>query len=51
VQTRSSIIGNSGSAQETKEVFLQLFERFMVENNISNSIQRYQFALQQAKQN
>jgi len=50
VQTRSSIIGDSGSAQEKKEVFLQLFESSIVENDISKSIQRYQFALQQAKQ-
>lgn len=50
VQTRSGIIGNSGSAEETKEVFLKLFESAVVENDISKSIQRYQFALQQAKQ-
>jgi len=43
-----TIIGDSGSAQETKEVFLKLFESSIVENNISKSIQRYQFA--QAKQ-
>jgi len=50
VQTRSSIISNSASAQETKEVFLQLFESSVVESDISKSIQRYQFALQNAKQ-
>ena len=50
VQTRSSIIGDSGSAQETQKVFLQLFESALIERDISKSIQRYQFALQQAKQ-
>ena len=50
VQTRSSIIGGSGSAEETKKVFLQLFESSVIESDISKSIQRYQFALQQAKQ-
>ena len=50
VQTRSSIIGDSGSAQETQKVFLQLFESSVVESDISKSIQRYQFALQKAKQ-
>jgi len=50
VQTRSSIIGDSGSAQETEEVFLKLFESTVVESDISKSIQRYQFALQKAKQ-
>ena len=50
VQTRSSIIGDGGIAQETQKVFLQLFESSVVERDISKSIQRYQFALQQAKQ-
>ncbi|XP_048588585.1 uncharacterized protein LOC125572279 [Nematostella vectensis] len=50
VQTRSSIVGDSGSAQETKQVFSKLFESAVIENDISKSIQRYQFALQQARQ-
>jgi hypothetical protein len=50
VQTRTKIIGDSGGAEETKEVFLQLFESAVVESDISKSIQRYQFALQNAKQ-
>jgi len=50
VQTRTSIIGNSGGSQEAKEVFLQLFESSVVESDISKSIRRYQFALQNAKQ-
>ena len=50
VQTRSSIVGDSGSAQETQTVFLQLFESSIVETDISKSIQRYQLAIQQSKQ-
>jgi len=49
VNTRSSIIGESGSAQETQTVFLQLFESVVVERDISKSIQRYQLAIQEAK--
>ena len=49
-QTRKSIIGDGGSAEETKWVFMQLFESSISEIDISKSIQRYQFALQQAKQ-
>jgi len=50
VQTRSSIVGDYGSAQETQTVFLQLFESSIVETDISKSIQRYQLAIQQSKQ-
>jgi hypothetical protein len=50
VNTRSTIIGNSGSAQETQTVFLQLFESSVIESDISKSIQRYQLATQEAKQ-
>ena len=50
VQTRSSIIGNSGSAQEAQTVFLQLFESSIVGTDISKSIQRYQLAIQESKQ-
>jgi len=50
VQTRSSIIGNTGSAQEAQTVFLQLFESSIVETDISKSIQRYQLAIQESKQ-
>jgi len=51
VDTRSSIIGSSsGSAIETQTVFLQLFESLIVERDISKSIQRYQMAVQEAKQ-
>ena len=50
VNTRSTIIGDSGSAQETQNVFLQLFESSIIESDISKSIQRYQLATQEAKQ-
>ena len=49
VGTRSSIVGNSGSAQETQQQFLNLFESSVIENNIVESVQRYQLAVQEAK--
>ena len=49
VNTRSSIIGDSGSAKETQDVFLQLFKSSVIEKDISKRIQRYQFAIQEAK--
>ena len=49
-QTRNGILGSSGVNEETKQVFMKPFESSVVENDISKSIQRYQFALQQAKQ-
>ena len=49
VNTRSSIVGNSGSAQETQQEFLVLFESSIIENDITKSIQRYQLSIQEAK--
>ena len=49
VNTRSPILGNDGSAQETLGEFIKLFESSIIEHDISKSIQRYQFAIQQAK--
>jgi len=49
VNTRSSILGASGAAIETQQVFLQLFESSIIERDISKSIQRYQLAIQEAK--
>ena len=43
VNTRSSIVGNSGSAQETQQEFLVLFESSIIENDITKSIQRWLF--------
>jgi len=45
VNTRSTILGELGSAIETQKVFLQLFESSIIERDISKSIQRYQLAL------
>lgn len=49
MNTRNPIVGNSGATQETQQEFLTLFEAAIIENDISKSIQRYQFAIQQAK--
>ena len=49
VNTRNSIYGNGGGAIETQQEFLALFESSVIENDISNSIQRYQLAVQEAK--
>ena len=47
--TKSSIVGNGGSAQEIQQEFLVLFESSIIENDITKSIQRYQLAVQEAK--
>ena len=49
VDTRSTIVGNGGSAQETQQEFLNIFESSVIENNIAKSVQRYQFSVQEAK--
>lgn len=49
VNTRSAIVGSDGASQETQQEFAKLFESSVVERDISKSIQRYQFAVQQAK--
>ena len=49
VDTRSPIIAAGGASQETQQQFLVLFESAVIENDISKSIQRYQFAVQEAK--
>lgn len=49
MNTRSPILGKSGSARETQQEFLTLFESTIIENDISKSIQRYQLAIQNAK--
>ena len=47
--TRSPIVGSSGSAMETQQEFLVLFKSAVIENDIAKSIQRYQFATSEAK--
>ena len=49
VNTRSSILGSTGSAEETQDVFMSLFKEAIIEKDISKSIQRYQFAVMKAK--
>jgi len=49
VNTRSPIVSQSGASQETQQEFGILFESAVIENDISKSIQRYQFAIQEAK--
>jgi len=49
VNTRSAIVSNRGSAMETQQEFLVLFEDAIIERDISKSIRRYQQAIQEAK--
>ena len=49
VNTRSSIVGQTGSAIETRQEFLTLFESSIIENDISKGVQRYQMVIQDAK--
>ena len=49
VNVRSSILGNSGSAQEVRREFLVLMEDAVKQPGISKSVQRFQLAVQEAK--
>ena len=49
VNVRSSILGNTGSAQEARQEFLVLLEDAIKQPDISNSVQRFQLAVQEAK--
>ena len=49
VNVRSSILGNAGSAQEVRQEFLVLLEDVIKQPDISNSVQRFQLAVQEAK--
>ena len=49
VNIRSSIVGNSGGAQETQQELLKLFEDSIIEEDIAQSVQRYQLVIQEAK--
>ena len=46
---RSPIYGDGGSAINTQQQFLTLFESSVIENDLANSVQRYQLAVQNAK--
>ena len=49
VNVRSSILGNTGSAQEVRQEFLVLLEDAIKQPDISESVQRFQLAVQEAK--
>ena len=49
VNVRSSILGNTGSAQEVRQEFLVLLEDAIKQLDISKSVQRFQLAVQEAK--
>ena len=49
VNVRSSILGNTGSAQEVRQEFLVLLEDGIKQPDISKSVQRFQLAVQEAK--
>ena len=46
---RSSIFGDIGSAKEVQRKFLNLFESAIIQNDISKSVERFQFSIQEAK--
>ena len=48
VNVRSSITGGGGGAQEAQQEMLNLFESAIIEENISESVQRYQLAVQES---
>lgn len=49
VNVRSSIVGTSGGSEEAKQEFIKLFESAVIEEDISQSVQRYQLSVQEAK--
>ena len=49
VDLRSSIFGDIGSAKEVQREFLNLFESAIIQNDISKSVKRFQFSIQEAK--
>jgi len=49
VNVRSSILGSSGSAREVRCELLVLIEDAIEQPDISKSVQRFQFAIQEAK--
>ena len=51
VNVQSTIIGNTGSAQEVRREFLVLLEDAVKQPDISKSVQRFQLAVQEAKVN
>ena len=46
---RSSIFGDTGSAKEVQREFLKLFESAIIQNDLSKSVQRFEFSIKEAK--
>ena len=46
VNMRSSIVGGGGIAQEVRQELTQLFEKAVIEEDLSKSVQRYQEAIE-----
>ena len=49
VDLRSSIFGDTGSAKEVQKEFLNLFESAIIQNDLSESVQRFELNIQEAK--
>ena len=49
VVLRSSIFGDIGSAKEVQREFLKLFERAIIQNDLSKSVKRFELSIQEAK--
>ena len=46
---RSSIVGGGGIAQEVRQKLTQLFEKAVIEEDLSDSVQRYQEAIENSR--
>ena len=49
VNLRSSIFGDIGSSKQVQREFLKLFESAIIQNDLSKSVERFQFSIQEAK--
>ena len=49
VNMRSSIVGGGGIAQEVRQELTQLFEKAVIEEDLSDSVQRYQEAIENSR--
>ena len=46
---RSSIFGDIGSAKEVQREFMNLFEKTIIQNDLSKSVKRFELSIQEAK--
>ena len=46
---RSTILGDTGSAIEVQREFMNLSESFIINNNLSKSVERFQLSIQESK--